>query len=49
MHWCGGLDDLILIPLYLIMLVPGIRFLIAWVRQKLGRNKKPDCCDCHKQ
>ncbi len=48
-HWCGGLDDILLIPVYVLMLTPGVKLVIAWARRKFGwEKKKKDCCDCHK-
>ena len=46
MHWCGGIDDYFLLPLYLLMLLPGFKIAVSWLRQKFSRKKKA-CCDCH--
>lgn len=36
MHFCGGLDDLIYLPLALLAMIPGIRYGVHWLRHKLG-------------
>jgi hypothetical protein len=41
MHFCGGLDDLV----YLLMFVPGLSFLFGWVRAKLHHKRKHKDCD----
>jgi len=49
MHFCGGLDDLLYIPLYLLLLIPGMKIAYAWLRAKLGGKKAANCCECHSE
>lgn len=47
-HFCGGLDDLLYIPLYILLLIPGAKIAYTWLLSKLTRKKADACCDCHK-
>lgn len=40
MHFCGGLDDLI----YLLMFIPGLSFALAWLKARFHhKSKHKDC------